>query len=162
MISQTERMVERGVLRRLECFPRLGDSEAVMDLFVDARIVMASMLAELGTSQERVCQLREAMIHLLAWAGQSQSALTSRQVADAVMTMCQDALDSEPPALANSGKEENCTAKLPTSFTASTLRLIADHFDAHQGKKIIISPSSQMREEGAILLNQIADELEGG
>ena len=54
------------------------------------------------------------------------------------------------------------TAKLPASFTASTLRLIADHFDAPQGKKIIISPSSQMREEWAILLNQIADELEGG
>ena len=54
------------------------------------------------------------------------------------------------------------TAKLPPSFTASTLRLIADHFDAPQGKKIIISPSSQMREEWAILLNHIADELEGG
>ena len=54
------------------------------------------------------------------------------------------------------------TAKLPPSFKASTLRLIADHFDAPQGKKIIISPSSQMREEWAILLNQIADELEGG
>jgi len=66
---------------------------------------------------------------------------------------------SQPPGvLADSGKEKG----IPPTFKASTLRLIADHFDAPQGKKIIISPSSQMREEWAILLNQIADELEGG
>ena len=52
--------------------------------------------------------------------------------------------------------------ELPAPFQASTLRLIADHFDAHQGKKIIINPDSKMREEWAILLNQIADDLEGG
>ena len=52
------------------------------------------------------------------------------------------------------------TAKLPAPYIASTLRLIADHFDAPQGKKIIISPSSQMREEGAILLNGLADDFD--
>jgi hypothetical protein len=48
---------------------------------------------------ERVRELAEAIAHLLAWAGQSQSVLTSRQVADAVMGMCQDALRGpESPA----------------------------------------------------------------
>ena len=41
--------------------------------------------------------LRESLGHLLNWAGQRQDALTSRQVADAVMEMCQDALASLPP-----------------------------------------------------------------
>ena len=62
-------------------------------------------------------------------------------------------------ALVDSGKEKK---ELPPPFLASTLRLIADHFDAPQGKKIIINPSAKMREEWAILLNQIADDLEGG
>ena len=46
---------------------------------------------------------------------------------------------------------------IPASFKASTLRLIADHLDAPQGKKIIINPDSKMREEWAILLNGLAD-----
>ena len=39
--------------------------------------------------------LRERLVHILNWAGQRQDALTSRQVADAVMRMCQDALASQ-------------------------------------------------------------------
>ena len=49
----------------------------------------------------------------------------------------------------------------PDAWKASTLRLIADHFNPGQ-KKVIIKPSREMREEWSLLLNQIADELEGG
>ena len=59
---------------------------------------------------------------------------------------------------ANSGKEK----EIPATFQASTLRMIADHFDPPREGKVIMYPSRQMQEEWAILLNQIADELEGG
>src|SRR3990167_7087912 len=62
---------------------------------------------------------------------------------------------SGPPSLVDSGKGKGIQAP----FQASTLRLIADHFDPGQ-KKVIINPPLVMREEWAILLNQIADELE--
>ena len=61
-------------------------------------------------------------------------------------------------ALADSGKGKK---EIPAPFQASTLRLIADHFYPGQ-KKVIMYPSRQMREDWSLLLNQIADELEGG
>ena|SRR3990167_455218 len=61
-------------------------------------------------------------------------------------------------ALADSGKGKG----IPAPFQASTLRLVADHFNALPQKKVIINPSRETREDWAILLNQIADELEGG
>ena len=54
--------------------------------------------AQIAASQEKVRGLREDIAYILAWSGQSQSALTSRQVADAVMGMCQAVLRVlEPP-----------------------------------------------------------------
>jgi hypothetical protein len=67
--------------------------------------------------------------------------------------------DPERPCMFHKPMPE--AAKLPAPYIASTLRLIADHFDAPDGKKIIINPSSQMREEWGILLNAVADELDG-
>jgi hypothetical protein len=60
----------------------------------------------------------------------------------------------------NSGKVH---PPLPGAWRASTLRLIADHFYPETpDKQIVISPSSQMREEWAEFLRQEADRLDNG
>ena len=52
---------------------------------------------------------------------------------------------------------------IPAAWRASTLRLIADHFHPETPEKsVIISPSSQMREEWAEFLRQEADRLDNG
>ena len=80
----------------------------------------------------------------------------SSTLSDEYKTHLRDHAAAWEAALADSGKEKG----IPATFKASTLRLIADYFDAPREKKVIMYPSRQMREEWAILLNQIADELD--
>ena len=56
---------------------------------------------------------------------------------------------------------ESTMSEPPRAWRATTLRLIADHFYPETpDKKVIISPSHQMREEWAEFLRDEADRIE--
>jgi len=90
----------------------MADAKTVLRAIAHARARLEKYRADLGTlkstnalwfalnemtdiatsSQARVEALEDALAYLIRWANQSQTALTSQQVADAVMGMAQDAL----------------------------------------------------------------------
>jgi hypothetical protein len=114
-IAQNDYMIDGGLLDCADAWEAERAFANEDGTSMNRQLVVAN--GRIAALEAEVAELRGRLAHMLAWAGQSQTALTSRQVADAVMGMCQDALtlppaeDDPPPKatgdwLAYPGKEE--------------------------------------------------------